>query len=99
VSAAQGVTIGQRSMASATSGHTTAWQPDPDGPGGAWVSTKLPGRRLTRAQAAASMHLAELDACGHTASPAAASLRAELGLPPEGGCALPASLRDPPPGG
>jgi hypothetical protein len=100
----QGVQIGQRRMSSATSGHTAEWTPDPDGTGGgAWLSTKLPGRRLTRAAAAASMRLAELDACGYGGSPNAAALRAELGIreadPEMPGCALPASLREPPPGG
>ena len=63
-----------------TSGHRAEWQRDQDGAGGAWISTRLPGTRLTRNAAIASIDLAEVEYAGYGNSPNAAALRAELGI-------------------
>ena len=78
----KGVSVSATLMTSDTTGHRATWSPDPDGDGqgGAWTSTRLPGRRLTRSQALASMALCELEAAGQGGSPNAANVRAELGL-------------------
>jgi hypothetical protein len=74
------VWIGETLMTEETSGARATWQRDQDGAGGAWASTRLPGARLTRSQAAASMRLAELETAGYGDSPNAAGIRAELGI-------------------
>jgi hypothetical protein len=76
-----GVTIGERTMRSESSGHTAEWREhaSADGSGG-WVATMVPGRLLSRVEAEASVRLAELVSCGWDRSPAAAALRAQLGL-------------------
>lgn len=69
-------------MTSDLTSHRARWEPDEDGGGGAWVSTRCPGQRLTYAQAAAAMVLAELEVRGQHASARARQLRDELSLPP-----------------
>ena len=76
----KGVSIGDTLMVSENTGHRAQFAADPDGPGGAWTSTRLPGRRLTRSQAISSMVLCELEAAGQGGSPNAANVRAELGI-------------------
>jgi hypothetical protein len=76
----KGVTVSDTLMVSENTGHRARWTRDEDGPGGAWESTRLPGRRLTRNQAVSSMVLAELESAGQGGSPNAANLRAELGI-------------------
>jgi hypothetical protein len=74
------ITISGGQMTSDLTPASCEWRPDPDGPGGAWVVSTLPGRRLTRAQAQTALLLAEVEAGGGGASQRAAAFRSELGL-------------------
>ncbi len=76
------VTIGETHMRSELSEHTAEFHPHAGADGrGAWVSTRCPGRLLTRMDAISSLVLAGLEAQGLGSSQAADGLRAELGLP------------------
>jgi hypothetical protein len=75
------ITIGDTLMTSDQTSHTAGWREHAaaDG-GGAWVTTRCPGRLLTRNQAITSMVLAEHEAAGNGDSPHAAGWRRELGI-------------------
>jgi hypothetical protein len=76
------VTIGKTHMSGATSGHTADFHAHAGAGGdGAWVSTRCPGRLLTRMDALSSLVLAEMEEQGQGGSEGAGLLRAELGLP------------------
>ena len=67
-------------MRSDATGDRARWVADGGGlGGGAWISTALAGRRLTRDQARASLVLAELEFAGYADSPNARQLREQLG--------------------
>ena len=75
------ITITGPAMTSDLTAHTCEWRPDAaDDDGGAWISSRLPGRLLTRAQAMTAMALAEVEDARAGGSQRAAYLRAELGI-------------------
>lgn len=74
------ITIDGEAMTSDLTPAWARWRPDPDGPGGAWECSTLPGRRLTRALAQTALALAEVEAASAGGSQRAAYLRSELGI-------------------
>ena len=74
------VSVFEQLIRGEASGARAEWVRDEDGAGGAWISARLPGRRLTRAQAIDLIDLAEVEYAGYADSPNAAALRAALGI-------------------